>query len=227
MFRYKAILLDMNGTFMFGQDRFGQDEDFFLTYQALGGDSLSADQVESAIRAVLDTMSAFDLDPATHDDFPSLTEAFQGHANLDESDIATLVGVVAHHELGHVPKAFADCLRRLAAVHHLGVVSNIWAPKDRWLRHFEEVEISSLWKTLVFSSDTRSIKPSTMLFHRAIGELGLRPAEILFVGDSLRADILPAKALGLDTAWVGASAKVHDAADFVAPSLLRLEETLG
>ena len=35
--RFKVILLDMNGTFMFGQDRFGPEEDFAATYRRLGG----------------------------------------------------------------------------------------------------------------------------------------------------------------------------------------------
>ena len=33
----KALLLDMNNTFMFGEDRFGGDEDFSIYYQSIGG----------------------------------------------------------------------------------------------------------------------------------------------------------------------------------------------
>ena len=28
--QYPVLMLDMNGTFMFGQDRFGSEEDFFF-----------------------------------------------------------------------------------------------------------------------------------------------------------------------------------------------------
>jgi len=33
----KALLLDMNGTFMFGADRFDVGEDFSIRYKALDG----------------------------------------------------------------------------------------------------------------------------------------------------------------------------------------------
>ena len=35
--QFSVLLLDMNGTFMFGEDRFGEGEDFYRTYRALGG----------------------------------------------------------------------------------------------------------------------------------------------------------------------------------------------
>ncbi len=79
----------------------------------------------------------------------------------------------------------------------------------------------------MFSSDTDSIKPSPLLFRRAIAELGLAPAHILFVGDSLEADILPAKALGMGTAWVGAAAQPHPSADWTGASLIELEASLA
>jgi HAD superfamily hydrolase (TIGR01509 family) len=223
----KALLLDMNGTFMFGQDRFGPSEDFFATYQALGGGALGAADVDKAIRLTHAGLSADYADPARLDDYPSLAEALGQHGGLPEHDLAALEQVFAAHELGAVPPAFAECLRRLAATRELGVVSNIWSRKPPWLRHFDEIGVADIWRTLVFSSDTRSMKPSPLLFHRAISELGLGPAEILFVGDSLTHDIVPAKSLGMATAWVGPSAMPHEAADWTGPSLLALETALS
>lgn len=37
---FSAILLDMNGTFMFGHDRFGPEEDYYATYCVMGGCAL-------------------------------------------------------------------------------------------------------------------------------------------------------------------------------------------
>jgi len=42
---FSAVLLDMNGTFMFGHDRLGPEEDYWETYRALGGSRLGRDQV--------------------------------------------------------------------------------------------------------------------------------------------------------------------------------------
>ncbi|OLC77215.1 MAG: hypothetical protein AUH78_05035 [Gemmatimonadetes bacterium 13_1_40CM_4_69_8] len=36
-----AVLLDMNGTFMFQGDRFGTDQDYAATYRTLGGRQLA------------------------------------------------------------------------------------------------------------------------------------------------------------------------------------------
>jgi len=37
--RFTVVLLDMNGTFMFGGDRFGPEQDFAATYHALAAAS--------------------------------------------------------------------------------------------------------------------------------------------------------------------------------------------
>jgi putative hydrolase of the HAD superfamily len=220
---HKAILLDMNGTFMFGHDRFGPAEDYFATYQARGGDRLTGPEVQRAIRAVHAQLSADYADPARHDDFPSLAETLRRLVAAPDAELAALERVFAAHELGAVPPDYAACLRRFAAAAPIGIVSNIWARKDPWLAHFETAGVADLWRTLVFSSDGRNMKPSPALFRRAIAHLAMPPADILFIGDTLTADILPAKALGMTTAWVGPKAGPHPAADWTAGSLLELE----
>lgn len=64
--RYTVVLLDLNGTLMFGQDRFGPDEDFATTYRALGGRVLADDAVERAVRATCDALAAAYGDPARY-----------------------------------------------------------------------------------------------------------------------------------------------------------------
>ena len=44
-------------------------------------------------------------------------------------------------------------------------------------------------------------------------------AGVLFVGDSLERDIVPAKALGLATAWIAPAGSMHPAADVVVETL--------
>lgn len=225
---FKALLLDMNGAFMFGHDRFGESEDFFAAYEACGGGALRAEAVREAILATFNGMMIEYRDPARVDDFPSVAEALGRYAAVPDAEVAALVRAFAVHEQGRVPPDHAACLQRLARSFRLGVVSNIFAPKDGWLAHFDEVGLSDLWTTTVFSSDGRSIKPSPVLFRRAMAQIGAEPTEILFVGDTLAADILPAKALGMATAWVGPHAHPHPAADLTSRSLLALEaELLG
>ncbi|NGP88476.1 hypothetical protein [Fodinibius halophilus] len=45
-----GILLDMNSTFMFGEDNFDDNQDFYNTYRKLGGKKLSRNSVNNIIR---------------------------------------------------------------------------------------------------------------------------------------------------------------------------------
>src|SRR5947208_6503561 len=48
--RFGAVLLDMNGTLMFGGDRFGPDQHYAATYRSLGGSRLAPEVVQAADR---------------------------------------------------------------------------------------------------------------------------------------------------------------------------------
>ena len=130
--------------------------------------------------------------------------------------------VFAGHEIGYVPPAHESFLRRAAQTHHLGIVSNLCARPDPWLRLFRRTGLLPLLGTLAFSSEGRSIKPSRLFFERALATLPSRNA-VLFVGDSLERDILPAKSLGLATAWIAPQGSEHPAADVVVSTLPELE----
>jgi hypothetical protein len=132
--RYRVVLLDLNGTFMFGGDRFGPGEDFHATYRSLGGSSLSAAQVEAAVRSCYARMAIDYEDPARHDDFPRVAEVLRAVApGLPEAEIDLLDRAFAAHEVGRVPDAHAAFLRRLAGTHRLGLVTNVWSGKGPWL----------------------------------------------------------------------------------------------
>lgn len=119
--------------------------------------------------------------------------------------------VFAHHELGSVPPTHADFLRNIATSHQLGVVLNLWSKPEPWLEVLRVSGILAVFKTLVFSSDGPSIKPSPVLFERAASAFPAH-SSILFVGDSLDRDIIPAKALGFSTAWLAPVGAQHAAA---------------
>lgn len=216
--KFSAILLDMNGTFMFGHDRFGPDQDYWATYCALGGRSMDRDRLLDLVQATCDgILRDYDL-PERFEDFPSLIEAFSEYGSASESDLPILERLFAVHEMGYVPETHEEFLRQIAGSHHLGIVSNICARPEPWIAMFRKSGLLRLFKTLVFSSEGRFIKPSPQLFYRALA--GLPPdATVLFVGDSLERDIIPAKALNLATAWVAPVGSQHPAADVVVTSL--------
>lgn len=219
--RYPLILLDMCGTFMFGMDRFGAEEDFHATYRAFGGVRLDEAAVTLAIRACYQGMARDHESPECVDDFPSVVEGLRRYAAVSEEDVPHLEAVFTAHEVGEVPPAFAALLQRLGRTHQLGLVSNIWGPKAPWLAELARAGVTDAFRVMVFSSDSRSIKPSPALFRKALNAFpGGSP--LLFVGDSLRCDIAPAKALGMATAWITPEGS-SPLADHVLPDALALE----
>jgi putative hydrolase of the HAD superfamily len=221
--QFSVLLLDMNGTFMFGEDRFGADEDFYATYCALGGTALGPNEVRTAIRSCYEGMLGICRSPEKFDSFLSLAEGLRRYAGAPEGELPLLERVFAAHERGFIPPDYAALLCRLSKTHQLGLVSNIWARKEPWLAEFDRAGISDVFACKVFSSDGRSIKPSEVLFRRAL-ESFPEDSRILFVGDSLRRDVEPAKALGLATAWINPRGGDSPCADYVLPSLLAIED---
>ncbi len=221
--QYQVILLDMNSTFMFGEDRFGLTENFYETYQQVGGTALTQDVVDRVIRSCYAGMMRDYEDPVKYDDFPSLHEGLRQYGGADEKHLAHMARTFALHELGTVSADYADLLRHWRKTHQLGVVSNIWADKEPWLAEFRRAGILDIWQCLVFSSDGRSIKPSPALFNMGIAQFDVSVSDILFIGDSIRVDMKPARALGMATLWLTDSGENHPMADYVVPSLFDIE----
>jgi putative hydrolase of the HAD superfamily/5'-nucleotidase len=219
--RFSVLLLDMNRTFMFDEDRFGPDEDFHATYRALGGKLLSKEQFQVSIQSCFDTMLGIYRSLENVDDFPSVAEILARQNQVPESELALLEHVFASHERGNVPPAYAELLRRLSKTHQLGIVSNLWSRKEPWLAEFERAGIANAFTCAIFSSDGRSIKPSPILFKTALKRFS-PDAKILFIGDDLERDIKPARSLGLATAWLTTTATGSPYADYLLPDLLQI-----
>ena len=62
---------------------------------------------------------------------------------------------------------------------------------------------------VVTSESSRAYKPRRELFETALATLGCAADQVMHVGDSLRADVAGAAALGIATAWVNRSGRPH------------------
>jgi len=81
----------------------------------------------------------------------------------------------------------------------LGIVSD--APSvNAWIR-LVEMKLEDFFDVVVTFQDTGEKKPSKTPFMRAIKEIGVKPSNVLFVGDWPERDIRGAKALGMKTAF--------------------------
>ena len=97
--------------------------------------------------------------------------------------------------------AFPDSARALQALHtkyRLAIISNI----DDDLFAYSEHRLQVKFDFVITAQQARSYKPSLNNFRLAFERIGLPPAKILHVAQSLYHDILPAKSLGLANVWV-------------------------
>ena len=214
--RFTVVLLDMNGTFMFGGDRFGPEQDFATTYHALGGRRLPTPVVHEAVLACFETLGVIYEDSARCDSFPAVLDTLRDlptSRNLPENELELLERVIAEHELGSISDTYAMALKRLAATHRLGVIANIISRKEPWLREFARAGVLNLFATTVFSSDSRSVKPSRKLFEQALGDMKAPRSEVVFIGDSLRCDIGGAVGAGLASVWIDRTHRGRQATD--------------
>ncbi len=67
----------------------------------------------------------------------------------------------------------------------------------------EAIQFHDLKPAGVFTSeDAKSYKPRKELFEYALKATGLRPEQVVHIGDSLSSDVKGASALGIDTIWL-------------------------
>jgi len=220
-----ALLLDMNSTFMFGEDNFGSSEDFSEYYHKIGG-VLSKEEVNEAIGSVYAYLDIRYPDEEYRYCFPSVEEAIKNivDKHLPEEEISKLITTFAKHEAGSIPIEYAEVLHRLSKKYKLAVVIDIWAPKEYWLNIFRESGINTLFSASSFSSDHGMVKPSPKPFELVMKKLDISKERCLVIGDSIRRDLGGSSAAGIDCVLVGGA--THKSALGCYKNLLELSYEL-
>jgi FMN phosphatase YigB (HAD superfamily) len=199
-----ALLLDMNSTFMFDEDRFGKDVDYSKYYKAIGGE-LQPDVVNRLIQKVYEYLDdRYPVEKFRHC-FPSLEVAIDDCFNqyLDKTEKDKIIETFSYHEHGSIPGEYVQSLNFLRQHFTLSLVADIWAPKMMWVNTFKELGIWELFSVHSFSSDHRMVKPSPKPFEMVVDKLGLPKSKCLVIGDSIRRDLGGAQAAALDCVLVG------------------------
>jgi len=117
-------------------------------------------------------------------------------------------------------------LRALAEKYPMALVSNFYGNVDSVITAYG---IRPFFRFVIDSTDVKVRKPDPRIFAIAIERFGLKPEEVLIVGDSLKNDILPGDALGCPTVWIKGKgwtdkddAITHDPMIKTLPELLTL-----
>jgi 2-haloacid dehalogenase len=130
-------------------------------------------------------------------------------------------------------RPFPDTVAALWALksrYKLAVISNI--DEDLFAATAQQLQVPFDW--VITAERVRSYKPSRQNFTYAIEYIGILPAQLLHVAQSLYHDIVPAKQLGLTTVWVNryhlrpeATSQAQAQPDLEVPDLHTLVVTMG
>jgi len=85
---------------------------------------------------------------------------------------------------------------------HIGLLSNTMWPGQIHSEGMARLGLIEFFDVLVFSGDVGLWKPNAPAFHYVADRLGVSPAEAVFVGDQLEADVLGAQNAGLRAVWI-------------------------
>lgn len=230
--RFEIILLDQGQTFMFENDRFGAEVDYFSTYRQIGGRLLTKEQLKAVMEKLVAHLFTLARDPAHYNSFPTVSQAlrnFPDPLDLSDEDILKLEQLIALQEVGAISSKHAAVLHRLSRTHRLGIVSNIWGGKQPFERNLEAAGVFECFEHIVWSSDHGCIKPSAKLFRHALQLFQIEPARVLFVGDHPWRDIDATKILGCSAAWIRNGEAIYPEGaqnpDRTVADLVELEQT--
>ncbi|MBI3477190.1 MAG: haloacid dehalogenase type II [Acidobacteria bacterium] len=127
----------------------------------------------------------------------SVVRQFGEHCGFDPSagELRSL-----HESIPEWP-AFPDtvaALQKLQQRYRLAIISNI--DEDLFAESRKRLGIE--FSAVITAQQAHSYKPSLNNFQLALQTLGMQPAQLLHVGQSIYHDVIPAQSLGIRTVWV-------------------------
>jgi HAD superfamily hydrolase (TIGR01509 family) len=118
---------------------------------------------------------------------------------------------IDHFNVEFVPGAEA-VLHDLREEYALGLVTN--GGRYTQQEKLDALGIENVFDTLVFATPEEGVKPDLYPFERALSALDATPDSTMHVGDSLRADVAGANAMGIRSVWIPQS---RDSVDSIEP----------
>ena len=125
---------------------------------------------------------------------------------------------------GSVEKA-KSTLDALSKKYPMVLVSNFYGNVETVLKDFG---IEGYFKKVIESAVVGVRKPDPKIFTLGVEALGLKPEEVLVIGDSYSKDIVPAEQAGCQAIWLKGKGWTHEEDDTLHPNIIsNLDEVLG
>jgi len=141
----------------------------------------------------------------------------------------TRTHMAAVRDVTWAPAGRVEAVRRIAPHYRLGLLSN-FDDAQCGREVLADTGVAELFEAVIISAEVRLRKPDRRIFDQMCAMLDLEAAEILFVGDTPRDDILGATAAGMRTAWISKGAGAIPAGipdpDFIIADLSELPRIL-
>lgn len=119
---------------------------------------------------------------------------------LPEDELKKLVLLHEEMELNFLPstiKGVHEAIKELHKRYKLGVISDVVFTPGRYLRKLLEDEgILEMFDVFIFSDEIGKSKPDPYVFYKACEEFGIKPEELVHIGDREHNDIEGAQKIG-------------------------------
>ena len=117
-------------------------------------------------------------------------------------------------------------LERLHQNYEMVLVSNFYGNIRTVLREFG---LDVFFKDIVESAEVNIRKPDPRIYEIGVERLGLRPDDVVVVGDSFSKDVVPAKAIGCHAVWLKGKSWKQESVDETVPTriIYSLKELLS
>lgn len=134
---------------------------------------------------------------------------------------------IIYRQVENQMKDTRTVLSALYPQYPMALVSNFYGNMHTVLKEFQ---LDQFFPHIIESADVGIRKPDPAIFKAGVDALGLKPEEVVMVGDSMENDILPAKEIGCHTIWLEGEGwtccQKKDAADVVIHSISQLPDIL-
>ena len=213
----KAVLLDLDNTLLRNPDR--QWAEAFRR----GWDLRFAERygVEKASRALRSAIDSLNQEPATcQTNAAAMLNALSRELPLTEAELAPAISGFYATDYARLKAMTAPVARAVELVETLlaqkvlvAIATNPLYPQAATLERVGWAGLSDFVDDFAFITHSENMhfaKPSRAYFAETIARVGVEPDEALLIGDSMRNDIEPASAIGIQ-AW-----RVQDADDLAA-----------
>lgn len=147
--------------------------------------------------------------------------------NSNSSKYSLAISNLCYNFVLNVLKNAQPILEELRKRYPMVLVSNFYGNIETVLKDFE---LNNYFQEIIESAVVGVRKPDPAIFSLGVKALGLKPEEVVVVGDSYKKDILPAQSIGCQTIWLKGPGweedKPEETADMIITDFKELKSLL-